>query len=301
MFNRLFGEYLLRERIVPLADLREALAEAERSHIEIGALAVCEGLLDEGKLDEIGRVQKQQDARFGEIAVSLGYLTEEQLSLLLERQKNHAERLSTVLLRRGVLDAGRMEEARRAYEEEGQLSPGGGIAYGLSSTISLAPLAEEFGEGFAYERYLEYFYLFNRCVTRFVDRQAIPVDLGEEPLPEEHGLVRQRLYNDAGISVSTLLSARPPVLLEIASRFAEEEIPGFDELAESSILEFLNLVNGLYTVNQSSTGRDLSMDPPSLNLEGGESVSADAMLGTMGFSIASGLFRISLLSETAED
>ena len=52
--------------------------------------------------------------------------------------------------------------------------------------------------------------------------------------------------------------AKNQMFLEMARRYSGEDLTELDELAEDSLAEFINVLNGLYIVNLS--GRDLDMD-----------------------------------------
>ena len=45
------------------------------------------------------------------------------------------------------------------------------------------------------------------------------------------------------------LIAIDDVFLELAKRYSQEELPEIDELAVDSVEEFLNVVNGLFTIH----------------------------------------------------
>jgi CheY-specific phosphatase CheX len=51
-------------------------------------------------------------------------------------------------------------------------------------------------------------------------------------------------------------------MIEFAKRYSHEELDSFDELARESVAEFLNLHNGLFTVNMSNNKQiELQLEP----------------------------------------
>lgn len=60
----------------------------EKGEVKLGLIAVSEKLLTQEQADKINRKQALEDKRFGDIAVEMGYLTESQVSRLLQLQGN---------------------------------------------------------------------------------------------------------------------------------------------------------------------------------------------------------------------
>jgi len=85
-----FAEYLIVTGRVP-RDRLELIPRSEWLYREpIGRLAMLHGLLSGVDVEEVLRLQKRDDQRFGEIAIRMGMLTREQLDVLFRGQSIRA-------------------------------------------------------------------------------------------------------------------------------------------------------------------------------------------------------------------
>ena len=74
------------------------------------------------QVQEVHQQQKKQDKRFGEIAVELGYLNEQQLLTLLSSQKQGHLQISQALIDKKYLTLSELENALESYKEDCQLT-----------------------------------------------------------------------------------------------------------------------------------------------------------------------------------
>ena len=86
MFGQLFGKYLVKENILDEETLNKILSAQLQIRVKLGVIAVADKLLTTEQADEINRIQQQEDKRFGDIAIEKGWLTDAQISELLEKQ-----------------------------------------------------------------------------------------------------------------------------------------------------------------------------------------------------------------------
>lgn len=109
--RQLLGELLLAaKRIVP-EQLRQALAEQERTGEKIGQVLVRRGVLSREELDAVLAFQERQGTgggdpspfRLGEILVATGQITRRQLDLALSRQGRIGGRLGELLVESGYV------------------------------------------------------------------------------------------------------------------------------------------------------------------------------------------------------
>ena len=86
MFIQLFGSYLVEKSVITEEQKVAFQKEMQDTRVKMGTIAIADGLIDEAKAEEINHAQAQQDRRFGDIAVELGYLTEAQISDIIKKQ-----------------------------------------------------------------------------------------------------------------------------------------------------------------------------------------------------------------------
>jgi hypothetical protein len=117
-----FAMYLVENGVISCEEFFEALKLQLHSRPQLGALAIDTRRLTFRQVSAILRVQcEEPNELFGEIAVRLGYLTEEQLAELLAEQASRAQPLAEVLVENGFISAALAEqhyaEYRRCLQE----------------------------------------------------------------------------------------------------------------------------------------------------------------------------------------
>ena len=96
-------------------------------------------------------------------------------------------------------------------------------------------------------------------MIRFIDDEVIFETKIRNDLQPENWGVRQVIVGEAPLF--TAIGAKKEVFLHVASVYAEEELTDVDELDEDAVSDFLNLHNGIYVVNMSNWGTELTMNP----------------------------------------
>lgn len=259
MLCRLFGLFLLKERLVTPAQISKAFDRLDDVRPILGVLALASGHMTLEQVEAVHELQRRTDRRFGEIAVEEGYLTVQSLEALLSRQQKKHVLLGQILIDEGLFSHEGFLKALEAYRSSCGLSPATYSAFDdddFDGAVDALLLGQPAAADHPFIR--DYISLFIRNVVRFVD-PGVAIDPLAEDLPAEGILFRQTLTGDRELTV--LLEADEEVFLDLARRYAPVEIPCFDEMARASIGEFLNLINGLFTVNCSDSGIELDMSP----------------------------------------
>jgi hypothetical protein len=108
---RLFGRHLTQKGLVTNEDVLEALNRQRSSHQTIGQIAVrLARLTPRQVLDILNRQVGGDDRPFGEIAVSMGYLKTEDITMLLREQEHSMKALGETLVDLGVISREAMEK-----------------------------------------------------------------------------------------------------------------------------------------------------------------------------------------------
>jgi len=102
---RLFGQFLVDQGAITSEDLGEALDLMNAINVTVGDLAVERGLISRHDADEIHRLQRCIDGRWGEIALTLGVgrLSPAMLEELRWQQESQNLRLTDALVQLGCL------------------------------------------------------------------------------------------------------------------------------------------------------------------------------------------------------
>jgi hypothetical protein len=99
-----FGMYLVDNGVISCEEFFEAVKLQLHSRPQLGSLAIDSRRLSFRQVSRILREQcDEPNQMFGEIAVRLGYLNEEELSNLLTEQEARALPLAEVLIEHGFL------------------------------------------------------------------------------------------------------------------------------------------------------------------------------------------------------
>ena len=258
MFSRLFGQFLLQEGFVTPSALSSALGRLGEVRPLIGMLALAQGYMSPDHVVEINEMQKRVDRRFGELAIEKGYLSVDQLESIISAQKSEHVLLGQILVQDGILSHDGFLLVLEKYRKNAGLSEEGYEAVkandveGVVSSI----LVGQPGAGKAVVR--SWATVFMRSVIRFIDPGAAIDPLAEEKYKNLRGFI-QRMKGDHRVSV--FIAAEDEVFVDLARRFTNFEIDSFDEMASAAVGEFLNLANGLFTVNCSDEGTELDMLP----------------------------------------
>ena len=88
MLDRLLGNYMLEKGLLNKGQLTQAFQTQESKRAKLGVIAVSERLMTIAQAEQVNALQASMDKRFGDIAIEKGYLSEMQLSRLLELQGN---------------------------------------------------------------------------------------------------------------------------------------------------------------------------------------------------------------------
>ena len=240
--------------------LNDIFREEKSTHVKLGILALNKGYMSIEQIERVNELQSTTDKRFGEIAIEEGYITVRQLEQLLTGQKSSYLLISQIILDKGILSLEQIKEHLKNYkieneltEEELEQQKADRVEAIISSKITVEDETIE-----------DYVILLAKNIERHLKEKAYVEQL--EKLPEAYSLIcRQDIVGH--YKLETYLLFNEPSFLKVASIFAEETLAEVDELAQSSVLEFLNLHNGIYVVNQVENNYDVDLQVQQLVTE----------------------------------
>lgn len=261
MYAQFFGNYLLTRDIVTKEQLITAMQKKTSQHMKLGTLAIHAGYMTAGEVDRVIILQTHQDKRFGEIAIHEGYLTETQVAELLKKQKPDFLRLGQVLIEDGVLDNEQLQDAIINYQSESEFDD---FIYSDETRETIEHLLANFfvASERPLTRYeLSYLQLLFNNLVRFIGDDFTPVaPYSAKEYPTNY-CVSQKVSGEFSVRISIDMTKK--CCIDFASRYAREIFPDFDEYVQASLEDFLNLHNGLFTVNLSNDySVELQPDPP---------------------------------------
>jgi len=137
--RRMLGELLLTARRITKDQLDAALVEQKKSGEKLGETLVRLGFLDQLELDvalsfqsRLGEGKIPSCLSLGELLVSAGYITHEQLNDGLARQRGTSKKIGEVLIEAGYVKPHHIEHGLRIQEKL--------VAAALIAALSLAPV-----------------------------------------------------------------------------------------------------------------------------------------------------------------
>lgn len=261
MFTQFFGNYLLNQKLVTPEQLVDAMQEKNNTRMKLGVLAINAGYMTASQVERVHELQSKMDKRIGDIAVELGYMTEEQVMELL-----HAQPLGYLLLGQAIVDKGYMtnsdfEAAINSYKEKYSLTDED-IANNVDTKIdNLISSLCDFTKTSNPALYEEFVSLLMNNLVRFVGDDFTPLQPEYSINSTSFKSTSQNINGE--FNMSTKIFADESTLIEFACRYSGEDINELNEYVEASGQDFINLHNGLFTVNVSNNQQmELTLTPP---------------------------------------
>lgn len=262
MFTQFFGNYLLNERLCTPAQLIDGLQEKKNTRVKLGVLAINAGYMTSEQVDKIHEMQTKLDKRIGDIAVEFGYMTQEQTDELLNSQKPGYLLLGQTLVDKGYLTNAEFEKAIHAYKQKYSLSDDDIVGAESSKIEDMIKTLYDFTSISNGDLYASYISLLVNNLVRFIGDDFTPL----KPLDvvEADAAAYRITQNITGtFSTCTSVIADEKTLVDFSSRYAEDEMNDLDEYAQAAVCDFVNLHNGLFTVNVSNDQEiELRLTPP---------------------------------------
>ncbi len=141
---KFFGQFLIENGVVDSDQIRAALKLMEEENRSLGTLAEAGGILTAEEAVKVNAQQRTCDVPFGELAVEMGLLSEEQVEYLLGFQEQTRLRIGQALVRQGALANDRLLELLVQFENEQALFRIGNVDLpeGLESNLLAATVLD---------------------------------------------------------------------------------------------------------------------------------------------------------------
>lgn len=242
MGNRYFSQYLLNAGVLDAGNISDVMPKSAHAVPQLHILAMQQHLLSESQVKELSTaddvVKTLEEAKM---------LSDAQIESLKNTVPGRDARVAQTLLDEHIADLKNIERCFREYDND-ELHP---IKDAVKKIVSkyeeMNPVADIYGE---------YTEMFVGALQRFMDTDAVVLTEATDLDFAGTRIVSQSMGGQLSVAVAVL--AKNQMFLEMARRYSGEDLTELDELAEDSLAEFINVLNGLYIVNLS--GRDLDMD-----------------------------------------
>lgn len=264
MFTQFFGNYLLNQNLVTPKQLIDGLQEKKNTRMKLGVLAINAGYMTASQVERVHEMQSKMDKRIGDIAVELGYMTDEQVMELLHSQPLGYLLLGQTLVDKGYMTNTQFEDSINSYKEKYSLTDDDITSNEVSKIEKLITTLCDFSNTSNPALYEDYVSLLMNNLVRFVGDDFTPLKpLEPKDLEKITGLKLSTQDIIGEFSTGTSVLGDSKTLIEFATRYAGEEITEMNEYVEASAQDFINLHNGLFTVNISNNQQiELKLTPP---------------------------------------
>lgn len=262
MFTHLFGNFLVEKSVITEEQKVSFQKELQDTRVKMGTIAVADGLINEAQAEEINHAQTQQDRRFGDIAIEMGYLTDAQIFDIIKKQGDSAMKFYQLLTDKAGITMNdietNFEEFKKAHgftDEEAEALKKDDIdtiisLYATVRDTDISNLAS----------------LVMRNLIRFVTsdfyfgRMKKVTDYSYSMLAGQWAVGDKKVY--LGFGTSDELDG----ITKLAKKYAKGvKIAGSDEIYDA-VCEFANLNNGLFASALSEKGTFIDMEPPGVYL-----------------------------------
>lgn len=262
MFGIYFGKYLMDQGIISGAQYNDLLENTKNSKVQMGLLAVETGLMTEEQTKEVNLLQQQEDKRFGDIAIEKGYLTEADVTDLLDRQGDSYLLFIQALLENNLLTMDKIREELINYRKTKGLTALDLEAIKTGDVDRIIPI---FVKDDSIPDYIkDYILLTSRNIVRFVDRFFRMEKIEQISEYDAERCATQHIVGE--YSFYTALCSDEEGIAKVARGFASTSFPdesisaGLDTLDAAN--EFMNCNNGLFATVLSDKNINVVVESP---------------------------------------
>lgn len=260
MFTQFFGNFLLKKGVIDAEQLLAILQNQNNVKIKLGTLAMCEGYMTASEVEKIHILQTHVDKKFGELAIEEGYLTPEQVDELCTAQRPDYLTFGQALVDGGYVTSHQLEDLMIDYQSEHEIEEddlNDSQKDSVSVLVNDVYTFDEFDSSAGCVNYITL--LFNNLI-RFIGKDFTPLDAQVLPEYATKNCTYQNIRGD--LKMFSAIDMDVATSIEFASRYMGKSMDEYDEYIEASVEDFLNLHNGLFSVNMSNdVGIELDLDP----------------------------------------
>lgn len=259
MISKYIGQYLLNQGYITSNQLKDALNYDPNLKASTEIIAIGEGYLNAKQVEEIVEAQKNTEKSFIETAASKGYLKDYQLDELEELPSYSNFQLIQSLVDKNYITLNDIYDAIINYKVEDEINSDEFESIIKDEVDEIVSTYIDLEESENYQVLKNYIALFVRNLINVTDSEAQIKRVYK--VEEINGEWNAKQNITGSLNIGTVLEAPEEVFVKLASLYAEEEIGQMDEMAQASVGEFLNMVNGMFLVNMSNCGLELSVTP----------------------------------------
>jgi hypothetical protein len=272
MFDRLIGVYLVEKGLLDKNQLAEAYRIQESNCAKLGVIAVAEKLMTIAQAEQVNAMQASMDKRFGDIAIERGYLSETQVSRLVELQGNPYLAFIQALTDMGCISMAKLTDLEEEYQKLHGFTESDMAILKSGDVEKIVPLFLETDD----PDYRSMFSMGVKNMYRLVDNHIYVGKAYKEKSLKDEVLGYQKFHGDENAFVG--IAGKFEDVQKIAIAYTKDEFVETKEDALDAICELINCINGLYVTEQSRIDKYIELEPPNFSLSFPETCSDELMV-----------------------
>lgn len=262
MLNRLFGNYLVKNKIIDQNQLNSFLPISASYKANVEVIAIVNKVLSIQQVQDILSKIDIKTTRFGDAAVEDGLLTDDRLEQLLTYQSNSFMCFLQLLIDKDFLHLEQITSLLGKFQEEGQFNDNQMNALIMDDLEQIASIFVPLRNPHLKILTVLLVKTFKRLIDKdtYLEKAYVAksVQLDSYAAQSITGNIRFKLY----------LTGLHDNLLGIANYFTGDRYTSVNKDALDNVGEFLNCINGQFATNVSYDDVDIDMNPPEYSLEG---------------------------------
>lgn len=278
MLDRLLGNYMLEKGLLTKQQLVQAYKVQENNRAKLGVIAVSERLMTIAQAEQVNALQASMDMKFGDIAIEKGYLTQNQLGRLLELQGNDYLAFVQALVDENILTMEQVGDTELQYQRDFGYTGTDLVELKSNNIDRIVPifLGEEFS------KYRDIVSMAVKTMYRLIDNHVYIGNAYKSESFRSEVIGYQKFHGDEKAFVA--ICGKYQDVEKLAVSYTKEEFIETEEDALDATCEFINCINGLYATEKSKDGKVIELEPPEFSAtytetKGGQIVAVPVYLG----------------------
>lgn len=249
MLTQFFGNYLVDRKLITSDQLIYALRHKHEKNQTMAAMALSLGYMTEEETEDVHNMQVICDEEFISLALRMNYLTSSQAAELEEAQHFGYLLLARSVVELGFCDAATMSDAIADYEFDFQLSFSNCLNFDKDKIQEMIHNYYNFPDDGQITPAEEYAVTLMNNLIRFIG-DDFRLDGKLEKVPDLPDMIEVTQHITGEIKGGTAIIGYKDFMEEFAKRYAGEELED-DEYVSIAVQDFLNQHNGLFSISLS--------------------------------------------------
>jgi CheY-specific phosphatase CheX len=272
MLDRLIGDYLVEQGMLTKMQLKEAYKRQEAGRAKLGVIAVAEKLMSIAQAEQCNALQASMDKLFGNIAIEKGYLSETQVSRLLELQGNTYLAFLQSVVDLGFLTMEQLEIAEDDYQRKNGFTESDMAALKTGDVEQAVPVFLHTGDPTVRKMLA----MGIKNMYRLVDNHVYIGKTYTSSAIKDEVLGYQTFHGQQNGTVA--ISGKYEDVRKLAIAYTKEEFIETKEDALDASCELINCINGLYATEESKQDVRIDLDPPNFSVSFAEATGEEMVV-----------------------